>query len=121
MSKPKKQCSERCVEIRFHAFDYNVRVIFSTDVVRSRIARDKILGKYDGVRCSAMHCWNPSQAISYLFLPHKVPPATVAHEAWHAVRRMLRFCGAELDNEVVAYHLGYLVGEIHRKRNGGRE
>jgi hypothetical protein len=37
---------------------------------------------------------------------------TIAHEAWHSVYRMLTHMGAALDNETVAYHLGYLVEAI---------
>jgi hypothetical protein len=33
----------------------------------------------------------------------------IAHESWHVVRQMFRRAGAELENELVAYHLGYIV------------
>jgi hypothetical protein len=105
---------ERCHELKFDAFGYRVRVIFTNDVVASRIKRDRILGKYDGSYASGLHSWSADKAQSYLFLGADARPCTIAHESWHAVRRMLLFCGAELENEVVAYHLGYLVGEIHK-------
>lgn len=55
------------------------------------------------------------QPFTDLFLPLDVTPDTIAHESWHAVRRMLLYCGAELDNEVVAYHLGFFVRNINRR------
>jgi hypothetical protein len=36
----------------------------------------------------------------------------IAHESYHAIVGMLKHLGMELENEVVAYHLGHLVGEI---------
>lgn len=49
----------------------------------------------------------------YIFLKPAADPGAIAHEAWHAVLRMLTTMGVEGDNEVVAYHLGYLVNKIH--------
>jgi hypothetical protein len=45
-------------------------------------------------------------------LKPNVTEGTIAHESWHAILNMLVRVGADLDNEVVAYHLGYLVDEI---------
>src|SRR5277367_3651673 len=44
---------------------------------------------------------------SFVFIQFGCTPGTVAHESWHVVRRMMEYMGVELDNEVVAYHLGY--------------
>jgi len=51
---------------------------------------------------------------SFIFLPHNASVGDIAHESWHAVRRMMEYVGAELDNEAVAYHLGYMVQEIFK-------
>lgn len=37
----------------------------------------------------------------------------IAHECWHCISALLKFVGAKREEEVVAYHLGYLVGKIH--------
>lgn len=37
---------------------------------------------------------------------------TIAHEAYHAVVGMMKFVGATHENEVIAYHLGYIVDKI---------
>ena len=109
----KKKTTERTETVIFDAFDYHVHLGVTGDVVASRTERNGILGVYDASPAGAMHAYNRETAEAYLFLPFDVRPATIAHESWHAVRRMLVFCGAELDNETVAYHLGYLVGKIH--------
>jgi hypothetical protein len=120
MAKLKRKSREHMHEVYFAAFQYYVRIIISDDVVVSRKKRDGILGElFDESECLGMHCCNRPDATSYLFLTYHSLPSTIAHEAWHAVRRMLVFCGAELDSEVVAHHLGYLVGEIHTQIKRG--
>jgi hypothetical protein len=111
---------ERCHELNFEAFDYRVRIIFTSNVVGSRTKRDSLLGRYDGASALAMHDYVPDKAQSYLFLPLDAAASTIAHECWHVVRRMLALCGAGLDNEVVAYHLGHLVGEVHKFQKRSR-
>jgi hypothetical protein len=119
--KPRKEFSGFCT---FDAFNYRVHLIITQDIVASRKLRNNILGEFVYETTPyAIHCAVPDDALSYLFLPFDVGPGTIAHEAWHAVRRMLTFCCAELDNEVVAYHLGYLVSAIHegfQKEKHGR-
>lgn len=50
---------------------------------------------------------------SYIFLRQKKDLSSImdeiAHESWHAVNQMFDFVGAELENEMVAYHLGYIA------------
>lgn len=58
----------------------------------------------------AIHVKNVS--FSYIFLPHNARPGTIAHESWHVVRRMFEHVGADLEDEMVAYHIGYLVDQI---------
>jgi len=47
-----------------------------------------------------------------LFFKRDNSDGIIAHEAWHAVFSMFEWAGAELDNEMVAYHLSYLVDRI---------
>ena len=104
---------ETGAKVTFDAFDYLVRVTFTDDVVAARVKIDSIVGKYPGGPAGAIHSWADDNPVSYLFLPYDARPSTIAHECWHVVRQMLRICGAELENEVVAYHLGWLVGKVH--------
>lgn len=107
---------EHSSKLSFPAFEYDVHIVFSSDVVASRIKRDDILGKYDAGPAGGLHSYTPDGSYSYLFISPDALPSTIAHEAWHCIRRMMVHCGAELENEVVAYHLGYLVGEIHKRQ-----
>jgi hypothetical protein len=60
-------------------------------------------------------------AESYIFLRkkkrsgknHHLIVNEIAHESWHVVNRMFKNVGAELENEMVAYHLGYIVGHAY--------
>lgn len=111
-----RKLKEKTAEIKFGVFEFDVRVIFSNNPAQSRKKRDRILGEANSAECSfhAAHCWKANEPTSYVFLPIKgLSAGTIAHEAWHVIHRMLKFCGAEIDNETVAYHLGYLVDKIH--------
>jgi hypothetical protein len=103
--------------INFHVFGYAVFVVFSTDMAKS------IRARYDQLLVSdtfqAMHCREKGNPYSHLFFKiGDCSSGTVAHESWHVVRFMLNeWSGCEIDNESVAYHLGYLVDGVCRFRN----
>ena len=106
----------RRLEVRFPVFNYAMRVIFARDVERTGAK----LGA-DLTGCAA--AWvtrDDKPGAGWLVLPERPDEDTVAHEASHAVRSMLDFVGAGDDDEVFAYHLGHLVGRIHKtlKREG---
>ena len=93
--------------VKFEPFQHNVKVIITDDV-----------GEYGcSIGChnhsefpEATHFSSESGSILAF---HPFPsPDTVAHECWHAVYRMLSNADADLDNETVAYFLGYLVDKI---------
>lgn len=50
--------------------------------------------------------------MSFIFLKPNVSNGTIAHESWHAIQNLFECVGAELENEMVAYHLGFLVDQI---------
>lgn len=60
-----------------------------------------------------MHADGPAGPCSLLILHEGCSPGIVAHECWHAIRRMLNNLDVGLENETVAYHLGYLVNRVH--------
>jgi hypothetical protein len=93
-------------KVEFSAFDYTVHIVLTEDVLAYAKRRWK------GVPfrpAQALHVVPKGTDSSWLLLPYNPTAGEIAHEAWHAVRRMLDDCEAELENEVVAYHLGYLV------------
>jgi hypothetical protein len=103
--------------IDFHAFGYVVYVVFTEDIARSVNARYALLDVQPTF--DAMHCREKGNPYSHIFLRvGNCCPGTIAHESWHAVRYILEdWVGARLENEMVAYHLGYLVDVIHDFRN----
>ncbi len=46
---------------------------------------------------------------SHIILPFDASISTVVHECWHCVYRIMKTIGAELENEVVAYTLGWIT------------
>lgn len=104
-------------KIRFPVFDYIVHLIVTDDVTASRQKFDYELGSYDhDAHTIGMYSWpDNNNAVGYLFLDSAlINYGTIAHEAWHCVRIVLERAGAKLENEVVAYHLEYIVNEIHK-------
>jgi hypothetical protein len=101
--------------ICFPAFSrYKMHVVFTDDIARSKQAR---YGNPTGCEgAEAIHIPNEGGS-SHLFFRMNAGPRIIAHEAWHAVRSLLLWAGAGLDNEVVAYHLGYVVEETHKFLN----
>jgi hypothetical protein len=93
--------------------NYFVHVIFTDNIARSRKGRYGTEGASEGAAALS------SVAVGghgHLFFKRTNTEGIVAHEAWHAVFRMFEWAGAELDNEMVAYHLSYLVDQIAKFR-----
>ncbi len=95
--------------VRFPVFcNYRVHVVVTDDVQKSHSER-KCGDDNDHAGVEALFCTNGKGPESYIFFQREASAGTIAHESWHAVRRMLLDIGSELDNEVVAYHHDYLV------------
>jgi hypothetical protein len=104
---------ERSKLIKFPVFaNYRVRIVVSNDIQWSI---KKIFRLYDiahqANECEAMHIWIGGVSTSYLVFPNDCPVGTIAHECWHCVRKICDHFGSEFDDEMVAYHLGYLTQE----------
>jgi hypothetical protein len=100
--------------ILFPVFDYCVHVEISSNVEKAFLKYDKTKDMWDDDD-KLSEGWtinDPDNSTSFIFLKPNVTEGTIAHESWHAILNMLVRVGADLDNEVVAYHLGYLVDEI---------
>lgn len=109
MPKPKRP-AEHTRNISFPVWRTYIKICFTPDVNASIKWRDN---SYTHTDTEAM-CMYSDSASCCLVLAMDAPPAIIAHECWHAIRKMLANQGAELENEVIAYHLGYLVGEVHK-------
>lgn len=95
--------------------NYQVRVVFTSDIVRAMLKWAETRACAENVESSdlahAIHVEDRPK--SYIFLPRDADAGCIVHECWHVIRRMLvDWCGAELENEIVAYHLGYLTKKV---------
>lgn len=103
--------------IELPAFRYHITVIVSESVAKSRIARNNVLGVYGGGEDTdnnpaGMHSGVKGKNRSFLFFRFNPTVGELSHECFHCIWRMMNWIGAELENEVVAYHLTYLTDEI---------
>ena len=97
--------------IRFEAFNnYPVRVILAANIE----ATGKRLG-VDLKTALAAVVTQPDVKGCWLVIgPKGRSPDTITHEAYHAVMKLSAWTDAALDEEATAYHLGYLVGRLHK-------
>lgn len=101
--------------VRFPVFmNYRIVVIVTNDKDRTYKKIIKGTNLPPESDFDALHVWVGSRATSYLIFQPDANPGTISHECWHAVRYVLvDFMGAKVDNEIVAYHLGYLVNRVY--------
>src|ERR1039458_5704373 len=92
--------------------EYDVHIVFTEDIGRSRKARYGTYGLCDSA--GALHVSAEHGHAHIFFKLSGAPTGIIAHECWHAIyHMMIEWAGVtELDNEAVAYHLGYLVQKV---------
>lgn len=92
--------------------NYDVHVIFTDSIATSRKERYGTVGQ--GEDAGALHTSGVGGHSHLFFKIEHCPSGVIAHESWHAVYcLMTEWAGVkDLDNETVAYHLGYLVQKI---------
>lgn len=116
MSKPRLRIKKR--EVEFSIFSgYTVYIIATNDIARAALRFKQTKNTDIGTDTQAICVHEVDNGITYMFLPFTSDAGDVAHECWHVVKRMLEYVGAELENEVVAYHLGFLVRQAHKTLN----
>jgi hypothetical protein len=104
---------DKFTHIEFPVFHYCIHVEFTSDL-------KKALQKYpqtkdidlDEITDYALTVHDEHDGASFIFLPWDCSIGVIVHESWHAIRRMMSYINSDFDNEVIAYHLGYLVDEI---------
>jgi len=115
----------RITHLEFPVFSkYTMHVEVTTDIQKSLAKYPETEYAMDGEENSnthaiAVHIAN--EPFTFIFLPYNVSVGTIAHEAWHAIRRMMEYMDVDLDNETVAYHLGYSVDKIFNFVRGKRK
>jgi hypothetical protein len=107
----------RRTKITFPVFGYTMIVILANNLVKT--------GKHLKVDLSdarAAFVTDPTQPEKgWLVFGADPDENTVAHEASHAIRTMLRTAGAKCDDEIFAYHLDHLVWRIHKFLKRGKK
>jgi hypothetical protein len=103
--------------VKFDLFSrYMVHVVF-TDSLETSFRKRYPTSPFEWAsEAQGFHVKPSARGHAHIFLPHNVIEGSVAHECWHAIREMLLnwiHANADLDNEVVAYCLGYLVGKVY--------
>lgn len=106
--------------IELPAWEYTIHVVLTSDVSQSMkriedahagsspVQDFSVLGNPEAMHLS----FAGDNDNSWIIFSRNPSAGTIAHESWHAVRRLMRVVGAELENETVAYHLGYIVNRI---------
>jgi len=90
---------------------YTIHVVFTENLVKSRMDRYGDAGAAGSGQTQAMSS-TATGGIGHLFFPPLARAGVIAHEAWHGIYRLFEWAGVELENETIAYHLGYLVNQI---------
>jgi len=101
-------------KVFFSVWGYSVFVIFAKDFSEAakELRLKHTIKDFEDTEAATFHTTNLSESFLFFRPKRHVKVSTIAHECWHVVHRMLDYSGAVLDNETVAYHLGFLVGAV---------
>ena len=119
MEKLTEKPIEQTTMIPFPPFDYRVYVHFinnlkdSVEIVNKKekfgMTKERINEVAYG---GGFHLYSKSRPTSHVFLPVYADSNQIVHECYHVVSNMFRWIEAEHEEEVFAYHLGYLVQQV---------
>lgn len=107
---------ERRKTIKFPVWaDYAVHIIITQNLVTSaKFHCDEDADtSYDAL---TVHIGDDSDneiIESFIFLTPDCDINLVVHECWHVIFRMMAYFEAKFEDEVVAYHLGYLTQQVY--------
>jgi predicted MPP superfamily phosphohydrolase len=90
--------------------DYRVQIVFCSDLVKAKNSRSKAKAKE--IKAIAFTQTFENKYSRIYFTLDKADAGTIAHECYHAVVNVLDYLEAKQDEEIVAYVLDYLVGEV---------
>jgi hypothetical protein len=104
--------AEKTKRIYLAPFDYTVNIVVSNDVKKS--AKSRTSKNEDVPDFAAIHIYSDERPSSCIILPEHPDVSYVSHETFHCVWRIMKYIGAEFNNEIMAYLNGYLVQQICR-------
>lgn len=107
---------EKSKTISLRPFPYELKLIVTDDIIASekkiRLKHNDVCSKNVATsRTGAMAIHSRQLSTMYILMPYKCDIGYIGHEVWHIVRALLLYSGAGLDNEVVAYYIGWLIRE----------
>ena len=109
---------EKIKTLDLKPFPYDLKFIVTSSVMESeRKLRAKLKDHSpakSNARTGAMAMYDRNLTTMYIIMPYKCDVGYIAHESWHIVRALLTYVNATLDNEVVAYYLGWITREATR-------
>lgn len=96
--------------------NYRIIIVLTKDIAASvayLAERDNFFADNDRVQdCLACHLHPKDRGHSYLVFGPNMAASSIAHECWHMIFNLMQFAGISLEDEFVAYHLGYAVQQV---------
>ena len=107
-------------------YDYRIYVIFTESLEETaKILKAKgLLSKNVDINdreTGAFHVKFSDESFSYLIFKMEADSNQVSHECYHALCSMFRWINATHEEELFAYHLGYLVREVCKDQGTARK
>lgn len=106
---------DKSKSLMIDAFSYRVLIVLTNSIAGSV---NKHLGKFpkdaniSTTNAAGIHVYHPDVPLSMIVLPFEPSIDLLTHETYHCVNRLMNWIGAEHENEVVAYLVGYIASEI---------
>jgi hypothetical protein len=111
--------------VPFPPYNYHIYVIFTEDLIETaeKLADQGHLTRNHGVddTTDGFHVRMPNQSFSYIVLKYNTNINQIVHESYHAITNMFRWLSAGHEEELFAYHLGYLVDIITRDQETAKK
>lgn len=108
--------NETLKSIYISVFRYYIYIVQTNDITASCKSRDLLLAPDQNEdNTEAFTVGNEEEAACYIFFRKNPNAGIIAHECYHAVKSLLRWIGAEKeDEEVFAYLLDYVTEKTHK-------
>ncbi len=103
-------------------YSYRIYVIFtdSLEETAKSLKKQGLLDKHTEINdrdTGAFHVKFSNESFSYLIFKIGADSNHITHESYHAVCTMFKWIGATHEEELFAYHLGYIVREVTKDQS----